>query len=130
MADVAKKLLIKPGHTVLVMNAPGRAHELLGPLPSSAEITTDRKGTADAVVFFARSIQDIKRLLPIAGNAAAGDRPLWVCYPKGGSGVKTDLNRDIIRELADQTEWRTVTQVAIDAIWSALRLRESTRAGR
>lgn len=130
MPDVAKKLLIRPGQRVLVMNPPGPAGELLAPLPAGAETTTERKGVFDVVVIFARSRRDLKRLLPIAGKAASGDRPLWVCYPKGTSGVRTDLNRDVIRELTDQTDWRTVTQVAVDGIWSALRLRESARVGR
>ncbi len=43
---------------------------------------------------------------------------------KGGSGVATDVNRDVIRVWVEgNTELRTVAQVAIDPTWSALRLK-------
>ena len=44
-------------------------------------------------------------------------------YPKGTSGIKTDINRDNLRNTALEFGLKTVTAVSIDSIWSCLRLR-------
>jgi hypothetical protein len=47
---------------------------------------------------------------------------LWVSYPKG-KAMPTDLNRDVVRVTVQQVGLDTVSQVAIDDTWSALRLK-------
>ena len=51
MADtpLAKKLGIKPGHKVLVLNAPDGYLSMLDPLPDGAEVKTEGAGTFDVV---------------------------------------------------------------------------------
>lgn len=54
-------------------------------------------------------------------KASLGPRGiLWVCYPKANA-LGTDLNRDLIRELAARKGLRAVSIVAVDTVWSALR---------
>jgi hypothetical protein len=48
---------------------------------------------------------------------------LWVAYPKLSSGLAADLSRDIIHALAPKYGLDTVSQIAIDEDWSALRLK-------
>ena len=48
---------------------------------------------------------------------------MWVSYPKGGSKVETDLNRDIIWQYGKTIGLSAVAQVAIDETWSAMRLK-------
>jgi hypothetical protein len=52
--------------------------------------------------------------------ALAPSGVLWVSYPKGKS-IPTDLNRDVVRIALEQMGLQTVSQVAIDEVWSALR---------
>jgi len=51
------------------------------------------------------------------------DSVLWFAYPKGTSGVKTDINRDVLRETAEAFGITAVTAISINEIWSALRFR-------
>jgi hypothetical protein len=51
------------------------------------------------------------------------DNLLWIVYPKGGSSIKTDLNRGVIWEMMKPSGLRPVVMVAIDRDWSAMRLR-------
>ena len=53
---------------------------------------------------------------------AARDALTWVAYPKAGK-LGTDLNRDVLAELVKREDVRPVRQVALDDVWSALRLR-------
>lgn len=58
------------------------------------------------------------------------DSVLWFAYPKGTSKIKTDINRDIIRETGEQFNITTVTAVSINDTWSALRFRPIDRVGK
>jgi hypothetical protein len=119
---VAPKLQLKPGHRVLVISAPGRPDDLIGALPEGAFMVPE--GPAEAVILFVGNLAELKSRVPAAAGMVEGDGLLWVAYPKGGSGVVTDINRDVIRIWVEaNTSLRTVAQVAIDPTWSALRLR-------
>jgi hypothetical protein len=58
------------------------------------------------------------------------DGVLWFAYPKGTSGIKTDINRDILRLTAEEYGITTVTAVSINDTWSALRFRPVDRVGK
>jgi len=64
----------------------------------------------------------LSRILP--------DSILWFAYQKGTSKIKTDLNRDLIRETAEQYGIKTVTAISIDDTWSALRFRPLENVGK
>ena len=126
MKSTAERLLIKPGARVRVLGDEPDAAGRLGPLPAGS--TLAEAGPADAVVLFARNSDDVTRHLPAAAKAAGPDGLLWLAYPKGTSGLKTDLGRDTMTALTDPIAGLTgVTLVSIDEVWSAMRLRPSER---
>lgn len=49
---------------------------------------------------------------------------------KRSSGVETDITRDVGWQALREAGWRPVTQIAIDATWSALRFRPADQVGR
>ena len=57
-------------------------------------------------------------------KAAASDRLTWVAYPKSGQ-LGTDLNRDTLAASMIEHGVQPVRQVALDDVWSALRVRAS-----
>jgi len=59
-----------------------------------------------------------------------GEARLWVAYPKGGSGGVADLTRDHGWEPLQALGLRPVAQVAVDAVWSALRFRPTSAVAR
>jgi hypothetical protein len=48
---------------------------------------------------------------------------IWVTYPKGTSKIKSDVNRDSIREYAKTLGLEAVAIFSVDDDWSALRLK-------
>ena len=121
---LARKLVIRPGNSVLVVNAPAGYLESLVPLPEGATATDRAGGSFDVVQLFANSRQELEERLRDAMRAVQPGGILWVSYPKLASKGAGDLSRDRIRELVDEsTDWTTVSQVAVDDTWSALRLR-------
>ena len=58
------------------------------------------------------------------------DSVLWFAYPRGTSGIKIDINRDILRETAEEHGITTVTAISINDTWSALRFRPIDKVGK
>ena len=63
-------------------------------------------------------------------STPSASRAVWVGYPKLSSKAAGSLSRDVIRTTLDSTDITTVTQIAIDDTWSAIRLRPLAEVGR
>lgn len=122
-ATLLKKLLVKPGQRLLVLNAPTGYVERLTPLPDGATLAQTPDGRYDAVHVFVASQADLARLWPTARDALTPGGLMWLAYPKKTSGIKTDIHRDAGWDVVAADEWLGVTQIAIDDTWSALRFR-------
>ncbi len=116
--DLAGKLQLKPGQSVSIVNEPdGIALDLGGEHPAAGS-----PGEADAVIVFCGDRVELDRLRDQFVPPAARDALTWVAYPKAGK-LGTDLNRDVLAELVKRQGVQPVRQVALDDVWSALRLR-------
>ena len=133
MADTSlvKKLGIKPKCQVLILNAPEGYRELLGTLPTDVELVmaTTPAGTFDVVHLFVRDKAQVEGYTPAALEAVKPGGLFWISYPKQSSKVTTDLNRDVLWKVFPNSEWRPVTQISIDEVWSALRFRPKSEVG-
>ncbi|HEX8222012.1 MAG TPA: hypothetical protein VF914_22680 [Chloroflexia bacterium] len=129
---MAKKLGIKPGHKVLVLNAPDGYLQALGPLPEGVGVATSGGGTFEVVQVFVRSKEDIDGCARRALEAVRPGGMLWFAYPKKLSKVKTDINRDVGWDSLTGAGWENIAHVSIDDTWSAGRFRSSSevRSGR
>jgi hypothetical protein len=130
MADTARKLLIKPGDRVLVVDAPDDPTTMLGPLPDGAAFLQDASTPPSVAVVFTSDLPAFTAATPLLRRWARSARAVWVAYPKLTSAKAGSLSRDTIRTTLDATDITTVTQVAIDETWSAIRLRTVEDVGR
>jgi len=128
-SPLAKKLRIQPGQRILILNAPAGYLESLAPWPERAVVSEQSEGKYDFVQLFVQNSAELQSLHPKAMQAVQYDGLLWLCYPKKSSRVDTDLSREVVWELMLPTGLRPVTQVSIDAVWSALRFRPAERVG-
>ena len=130
-SKLSKKLRIQPGQRLLLVNAPEGYIELLGPLPEGAELSDSVGPDHDFVHLFVKDRRELEKLGPPAFDSVKYDGLLWISYPKGSSKVDTDLNRDSLWKLmTETTSLRPVTQVSVDATWSAIRFRPSELVGK
>lgn len=114
--------------TATVVNAPDAFLSDISELGFSNAIHPDLPNENTVVFLYSK-----KELLHFLENQLAlilPDSILWLAYQKGTSKIKTDLNRDIIRETAEQYGIKTVTAISIDDIWSALRFRPIEKVGK
>ncbi len=122
-SPLARKLQIKPGSRVLVLNAPAGFRDRLAPLPDGAEVTDEPGEGYDVVHLFVADSAELDRHAPVALRSAREDGVLWISYPKRGAKADTDLTRDVGWETVKGAGLRPVSQVAVDDRWSALRFR-------
>ena len=117
-----KKLGIKDGSRVAVLNGPEKFIGDLGELPARVSIRTRTGSEADVIVLFATKFAKLKieflkamKMMPEAGGM------LWVAWPKKASKVETDLDENLIRELGLAHGVVDTKVCAIDETWSGLR---------
>ncbi len=125
-----KKLRIQPGQRVLILNPPEGYVASLGDLPEGVELSDVAEGKFDFVHLFVRDSAELDALRPAALEVLTYDGVLWISYPKKSAKVPTDLSRDVLWDLMGDTGLRPVTQIAIDAVWSALRFRPTEVVGK
>lgn len=118
-----KKLLLKPGQRIKILNAPQGYWDELGSLPAGIILDEQSSDRFDFVQLFVKDRAELERFAAIAMQIVKPTGVLWISYPKGGAKAKTDINRDILWKLLENTGFRPVTQIAINDIWSALRFR-------
>ncbi len=117
-----KKLRYKSGQAV-VLNAPeGYTLGIEQPEASVPE------GGCEFVQLFVNNAEEVKEWVPKAIPLLKGDALFWITYPKQSSKAKTDINRDSLWKLVEgMSEYRPVSNVAVDEKWSALRFRHKDK---
>jgi predicted SnoaL-like aldol condensation-catalyzing enzyme len=123
ISPVAKKLGIKPEMKALIIAAPAGYVELLAPLPEGVVVSEVQAGAHQFVQFFATRKAEIVKAAPKLLKHAAPGALVWIAYPKKTSKLESDLSREEVWDAMKNTEWRPVSQIAIDEVWSALRFR-------
>ena len=116
-----RKLGIGEGSRVLFADAPDGFATTLGEVPASVELVAAGEGAVDVAVLFAR---DAAALRAKFAGLAASLQPaggLWVAWPKRSSGVSTDLDENLVREIGLAEGLVDNKVCAIDATWSGLR---------
>jgi hypothetical protein len=116
---LVRKLGIKPGTTLALVGAPADFPRELTGLPGDVRITTRAAGSADLVVCFVRSKQELAtRVAPMSALMKSG---LWFAWPKKASGVATDLTEDVIRAAGLAHGLVDYKVCAISDVWSGLK---------
>ena len=118
-----RKLGIKPGHLVALVNAPAGFTQSLGELPG-VELTrnTGAAPAFDVIVFFVTWQAELDAELGPLRQRMAPACGLWVCWPKRAAKVPTDMTDQVVRDVALPTGLVDNKVCAIDGTWSGLRL--------
>ena len=120
---IAQKLFIKPGHKVLIVNAPKGYKSTIGTLPDQATIITKVVAPIDVIQVFVANRKELEAQLPKLKPLLAPNGILWLTYLKGTSKTQTDINRDTIYPYAQSIGLQTVAMISIDDDWSAMRMK-------
>jgi len=123
---VVKKLGIKPAMKSLIINMPRELADSLKETIKKFGIKKSLRGKFDVIVFYATGKDQIKKKSgDIFNSLNDNDSILWIAYPKKGSSIKTDLNRDKIWDVFNSYNYRPVSMVSLDENWSSVRFRSN-----
>ena len=123
--SLAAKLGLKPGTTLLAVDAPAHYPTLIGGV-DGVRITyvtpADLPAPVhDLVHLFCRDTATLGAHAKGALACIAAGGSLWVSWPKKGSPLHVDLTEDGVREALLRLGWVDVKVCAVDGDWSALK---------
>ena len=117
---LVKKLGIKPGSTLTLLDAPrGFRRELIG-MPKGVRVShAPGAKQPDLIIWFVMSGRALDvRMATVSRAMGAG---LWVAWPKKASGVATDLTEDVVRAAGLANGLVDYKVCAINETWSGLK---------
>lgn len=114
-----KKLGIKAGHRVRLINAPTEVQSELRELLVQCELA--KSGTLDFAMIFAGSHAELIQHFAPAAKMLAPAGMLWVSWHKKSSGIPTDLNENMVRDIGLDGGLVDVKVCAVTDIWSGLK---------
>jgi hypothetical protein len=116
-----KKLGIKPGFRVQLVDAPPEVHSELKTELAVCEHATDGKLPLDFAMLFTKSKARLAREFKRIAKLLTPSGILWVSWPKKSSGVTTDLDENIVREIGLAVGLVDVKVCAVTEVWSGLK---------
>ena len=113
-----KKLGIKPGHRLALVDAPdGWA---VPDLPD--DVTTGAPEGADVVLAFHRSAAELAAGIEALGQAIYPDGMVWIAWPRKAGGHESDITENGIRDVVLPLGLVDTKVAALDNDWSGLKV--------
>src|ERR1700749_3469638 len=97
---LAKKLGIKEGFHISLINAPEYYMELFTDLPADLFFEDKEDQKVDFIHFFTKSKDEYRAILPGLKSRIKPNGIIWASWPKKASKIITNITEDIIRNYA------------------------------
>jgi hypothetical protein len=129
---LARKLGIKEGSRISLVNAPTDFESALGELPDNVEFVSGPAKSLDIILFFVMSERVLARDFAKLSQKLVTNGMIWIAWPKKSSGVTTDLTEQRVQRIGLDAGLVDVKICAIDETWSGLKFvyRLKNRASR
>ena len=128
---LVKKLGIKEGSRIALINPPKAFRKTLGPLPAQARVVNQTLDGLDLILFFAKKESELAKTFALLAEKLKPAGMLWIAWPKKSSGVATDLAFSNVQALGLTAGLVDTKICAVDEVWSGLkfvfRLKDRTR---
>lgn len=118
---LAKKLGIKEGSRIALVNAPKDFQSCLGELPDRVEFVKRPTKSLDIVLFFVVTERALARDFAKLAEKLATNGMIWIAWPKKSSGMTTDLSFERVQRIGLDAGLVDVKICAIDETWSGLK---------
>ena len=117
-----KKLGIKAGIKICLVNAPADYLDIIEPLPEGVEVSERVTKSTDLVHIFTSKKVELSKELHAYRTKIKPTGVVWVSWPKKSSKVPTDVTEDTVRELALPLGFVDIKVCAVTEVWSGLKL--------
>lgn len=126
---LAQKLKIKEDYVLRTRNAPAYFAASLAPLPEGVHISLGAN-RFDQLHWFVNTRAELEAQLAEVLPLISGDVLCWVYYPKGSSGIQTDLTRDKGWEALLAQDLERLLLISFNDTWSAFAFRSKSEGGK
>lgn len=116
-----KKLGIKDGFVVRFVDAPPEVQAELKNALTNCTFADDAKATVDFIHCFTKSRTSLNEQFKGLAARLTPAGMLWISWPKRSSGVATDLDENLVREIGLDAGLVDVKVCAVTNIWSGLK---------
>lgn len=124
-----KKLRIGVSQSLGIVNKPKGFDEAMLPLPEGTKISKVFSSKNDVIFWFVKTKSELEKTLDKVLAALSDNNIIWIGYPKGTSGIQTDLSRDKGWEsIMAKPEISFVSFIAFDDTWSVFCIRKKNAA--
>ena len=116
-----KKLGIKDGFHFALIDAPS---DVITELKTSLQKCTggnNQKIPLDFVMLFAKSVASFEKEFAKNAKHLSQAGMLWACWPKKSSGIVTDVNENLVRDIGLAAGLVDVKVCAVTDVWSGLK---------
>ena len=118
---LVKKLGIKQGARVTLVNAPDDFLATLGKLPDDVKFLKSTSKGVDFILCFVLSERILVRDFAKLAQRLDSNGMIWIAWPKKSSGVTTDLTFDHVQRIGLDAGLVDVKICAVDDTWSGLK---------
>src|ERR1051325_4375705 len=118
---LVKKLGIKEGSRVALVNAPENFQTQLDGLPDNVKLMKSTTKSLDLILFFVLSERTLARDFAKLSPRLTSNGMIWIAWPKKSSGVTTDLTFERVQRIGLDAGLVDVKICAIDDTWSGLK---------
>lgn len=119
---LAKKLGIKEGFVIDLINAPAGYAALFTDWPPNVHVAKNATQKKDLIHFFTKDAKELFARLRLIKQEIKEAGMIWVSWPKKASNVPTNVTEDLIRAAALRNGLVDVKVCALDEVWSGLKL--------
>lgn len=119
---LAKKLGLKQGYIIKLVNQPDYYLNLFFDFPDNTRLITDAATKVNFIHFFPINAQELNNKILSLKNQLLPDGMIWISWHKKSAKIITDITEDYIRNIALKNGLVDIKVCAVDEIWSGLKL--------
>jgi hypothetical protein len=128
--ELAKKLGIKKGSSLAIMNPPYGLVKVLETIRDNlrkmqTDIKMGESCDVETVVYFSRGRKGLEEAFPRLKEQLAPDGALWIGWRRPLKTLKLDLDAAAVREIAARHGMSGTDELAVDTDWQMMKLAAS-----
>ncbi len=119
---LAKKLGLKPGGRIRVIDAPRPYLDLVAPAPEGLILIEESQSKKDGIHIFVRQAKRLAGSLAALKQEILPNGAIWASWPKKSAKLASDLDENLVRDAALAVGLVDIKVCAVDETWSGLKL--------
>ncbi|NMN36893.1 YdeI/OmpD-associated family protein [Pedobacter sp. SG918] len=121
-----KKLQVKPGNVIKVVNAPEKGGAIFGDIPLDIVIKYNEEAVFNVLIAFTINKDQLDKQIKNNLKYIDAKTIIWIFYPKKTSNIKSDLDLMKSWKELDVFGLTPCASAAVNETWTALRLKRIT----